>query len=155
MENYGRHFSIVILNEGQLRTRVLLEKIRFRFRIYIESARTAVLVRGLPDQMVSFSPDRDFSYSGKHGVRRTFVVADDGIKKFCVQLDGDTRFGWFEGVWRLIKDFLIRKRIAGELCVTYFTGWKSLCPVCQRRKAYWPAKFLKVTIFSSVKWPLS
>jgi len=37
----------------------------------------------------------------------------------------------------------------------YFTGWKPLWPVCQRRNANWPAKFLKVTIFSSVKWPLS
>jgi sec-independent protein translocase protein TatA len=37
----------------------------------------------------------------------------------------------------------------------HFAGWKSLCPVCQSMKAYWVAKFRKVTTFSSVKWPLS
>ena len=41
-------------------------------------------------------------------------------------------------------------------CVSlYFTGWNPLWPVCQSRNANWLAKFLKVTIFSSVKWPLS
>ena len=35
------------------------------------------------------------------------------------------------------------------------TGWNSLCPVCHSMNAVWPAKFLKVTIFSSVKCPLS
>ena len=34
-------------------------------------------------------------------------------------------------------------------------GWKSGCPVCQRQKANMLATFLKLTVLSSVKWPLS
>ena len=45
--------------------------------------------------------------------------------------------------------------IGSQLARSYWFGWKSLCPVCQSMKADWAAKFLKVTIFSSVKWPLS
>ena len=41
---------------------------------------------------------------------------------------------------------------AGRLpTAPHWVGWNSLCPVCQRTKAYCPAKFLKVTSFSSVK----
>ena len=38
MVDYSRHFSFVILDEGQLRTIDLEEEIRFRFGINIESA---------------------------------------------------------------------------------------------------------------------
>jgi hypothetical protein len=107
MTNDSRHFSFVILDEGQLRTIDLDEEIHFRFGIHIENALEDVLVPDLPDQLISFSSDRQFHSSGRHGVRRKFVVADTGIKKFCVQLDGDMQFGWFRSFRRLVGLFLI------------------------------------------------
>ena len=126
MVDYSRHFSFVILNEGQLRAIELDEEIRFRFGINIESASADVLAPGLPDQLISFPPDRQFDSSGKRGVRRKFVVADTGIKKFRVQLDGDMRFEWFGGFGRLIGDFRIREssapgcaRLNGSPCLEH------------------------------------
>jgi len=43
------------------------------------------------------------------------------------------------------------RAFAGEIS----GGWNSLWPACQSAKAYWLAKFRKVTVFSSVKCPLS
>ena len=118
MVDDSRHLSFVVLDEGQLSTIDLEEEICFRFRIQIDSALENVLTPSLPDQLISFSPDRDFCSSGKHGVRRKFVVANTGIQKFCVQLDGDTRFGWFKAIWsfwRLIGGFRKRKLSAGDV----------------------------------------
>ena len=70
MVNYSRHFSFVVLNENQLRTSDLVEKICFRFGIHIESALEDVLAPGLSDQLISMPPDCQFHSSGKLGVRR-------------------------------------------------------------------------------------
>ena len=79
MVDYSRHFSFVILDEGQLRITDLEEEIRFRFGINIESALEDILAPSLPDQLISLPPDRHFRSSGKLGGRRMFVVADTGI----------------------------------------------------------------------------
>ena len=112
--DYCRHFPSVTLDEGVL-VIDLAEKIRFRFGIHIESALEDVLAPSLPDQLISLPPDRQFDSRGIRGVRRNFVVADTGVKKFCVQLDGDARFGWFGSFGRLIGDFCKRKLSAGEV----------------------------------------
>ena len=104
MMDHTRHFSFVILNERQLRTIELEEEICFRFGINIKSAWDGVLAPCLPDQLISFSPDRQLVSSGKPGVRRIVVVPDTGIKKFCVQFDGDTRFDWFGSFSRPLQN---------------------------------------------------
>ena len=109
------HFSLVILEEGQLRAIDLEEEICFRFGKHIEFTPTAVLAQGLPDQLISLSPDCQVNSSRKRGVRRKFVLADTSIKKFCVQLDKGTRFGRFRSFGKLIGDFLKRQLRAGDV----------------------------------------
>jgi hypothetical protein len=46
-------------------------------------------------KLIAFSPDRHFCTTKKRGFRRKFVMADDGIQKFRVQLDGYSWFDWF------------------------------------------------------------
>ena len=113
MTSYARHFSLVILNEVQLHTndRHREEETRFRHGINIESAPAAVLVRGSPDQPVALPPDRETDPIGKYAVRCKFVLADTGVAKFRVQLDGDRRFGWLGS---LIGRFRKRKLRAEE-----------------------------------------
>ena len=108
MEADSRHLSVVILDEGQLSTTHLEKEIRFRFGINVESAWEGVLAPRLPEQLISFPSDRRFDSSGKGGVRRKFIEADTGIKKFRLQFDGDARFQWWVGFGRLIGDFLKR-----------------------------------------------
>src|SRR6266516_3391198 len=102
---YRRHFSFVILDEGQLCAYNREEENRCRFGKNIESTLEDVLAPGLPDQLVALSPDFQFDSRRKHGIRRKFVLADTSIVKFRVQLDGGTRFGWFGRFGRLIGDF--------------------------------------------------
>ena len=90
-----RHLSLVVLDEGQLRTVELDEEVRFRCRIDVECTLDGVLTLGLADQLVAFSPDRDFPSLGKRVLGRKFVLADDSIKKFGVELGettGDQRY---------------------------------------------------------------
>jgi hypothetical protein len=54
MEADRRHFSVVILDEGQLSTTHLEKEIRFRFGINVESAWEGVLAPCLPEQLISF-----------------------------------------------------------------------------------------------------
>ena len=106
MVNNRRHLSFVILDEGQLRDIDLEEEIRFRLRINLNHTLKDVLAQGLTEQPVSFPPDRHFHSRGRpDGVRRKFVVAGDGIQKFCVQLDGPIRVGRFGNCWRPVGDF--------------------------------------------------
>ncbi|MGP8197885.1 MAG: hypothetical protein ACLQU4_00095, partial [Limisphaerales bacterium] len=52
------HFSFVILVEGQLATTDFEEEIRWRFRINIERAWDDVPAPRLPEQLISFPPNR-------------------------------------------------------------------------------------------------
>jgi len=65
MVDYCRHFAFVILDEGQLRPLIFEEKIRFRFWIQVEFTAAAVPAQGLPDQLISLSPERQFDSGGK------------------------------------------------------------------------------------------
>ena len=93
MVNDGRHFSSAVFDEDPLGAIEFEEETRFRFRIDIECALEGVLALELSDQLVAFTPDCELRSLGKHGARRKLVLADDSIKKLCVQLDGDVRFG--------------------------------------------------------------
>src|SRR5678815_784859 len=107
MEADRRHFSVVILDEGQLSTTHLEKEIRFRFGINVESAWEGVLAPCLPEQLISFPTDRRFDSRGKGGVRRKIVLADTGVEKLRVQLYSHTEFRRFVGFGWLIGDFLM------------------------------------------------
>ena len=79
MVDYRRRFAFIILNEGHLRAIDFEEEMCFRFGINLEIASAAVLAQGLPDQLISLSPDCQLDSSGKRGVRRKFVLAGTGI----------------------------------------------------------------------------
>jgi len=114
MEDDRRYFTFAVFNERPLDAK-LVEKLRFRFRINIDSAIGVVPGPGLRDQLISLSPERQFHSSEKRGVRRKFVVTHSNIKKVCVQLDGKGPFVWFRSFWRLVCNFFIRKRFATKL----------------------------------------
>ena len=115
MEADSRHFSVVILDEGQSSTTHLEKEICFRFGINIEGAWEGVLAPRLPEQMISFPPDRRFDAGRKRLGRRKFEVADAGIEEFRVQLDGNARFRCWVTFERLIGDFLVRESRAEEM----------------------------------------
>src|SRR6187551_1997328 len=106
MEADSRHFSVVILDEGQSSATHLEKEIRFRFGINVESAWEGVLAPCLPEQLIYFPTDRRFDSSGKGGVRHKIVLADTGVEKLRVQLDGHTWFRRFVGLGWSIGDFL-------------------------------------------------
>jgi hypothetical protein len=114
MADYSHHLSFAILNEGVLRIHELVEKIRLRSRINIEIAFEdfAFPSEALSDQLVAFSPNRQFHSSGNHGAWRKLIAANAGIKEFRIQLNDKRRINRLGSLWRLVGDFVIRKRVA-------------------------------------------
>ena len=101
--------ALIVLDKLELAARELLEEVRFGFGKHRKGAKQEILAGASRpgEQLLPFTPNRQFHARGKRAAGGDFVKAHTGIQAVGVELDNDGRYQRFGRFGRRLGDSVI------------------------------------------------